>query len=93
MPPVSVCYTPLSRHANLGAAKKKEKIEPRWDRTTDPLVKSQLLYRLSYRPKYLSMNHLPQSVEQLEKLHSALPTELSAQVSFYEPSTSVGRAT
>gem|GEM_PF-2798281 len=25
------------------------------------------------------MNHLPQSVEQLEKLHSALPTELSAQ--------------
>jgi len=39
------------------------------------------------------MNHLPQSVEQLEKLHSALPTELSAQVSFYEPSTSVGRAT
>jgi hypothetical protein len=28
----------------------KTKYEPDWARTSDPLIKSQLLYQLSYRP-------------------------------------------
>ena len=33
--------------------KKREGIEPSRTRTCDPLVKSQLLYQLSYRPTYM----------------------------------------